>query len=141
MKYLWEKRVVLFFLVAIFIAYVVWSQIYINQLSRHISTEKERVISIARNLELWKDITINYGGYFDQEKMLQENKEIKVTKIDRDESELGIKESEKLYIVYYSNPGNENMFRRYFSELVLGNYFYLVTDSDGKIRELFWDKP
>lgn len=141
MKYVLEKRIVLFFLVAIFIAYIVWSQVYINQLSKHISIEKERVINIARNLELWKDITINYDGYFDQEKLLQKNKEIKVTKIDRDESELGIKEGEKLYAVYYSSPGNENMFRRYFSELVLGNYFYLVTGSDGKIRELFWDKP
>jgi hypothetical protein len=141
MKYVLEKRVFLFLLIAIFIAYIVWSQVYINQLSKRISTEKERVINIARTLELWKGITINYGGYFDEEKLLQENNEIKVTKIDRNESELGIKEGEKLYAVYYSSPGNENMFRRYFSELVLGNYLYLVTDSDGKIRELFWDKP
>jgi hypothetical protein len=141
MKHTWKKRIVLSSIGAIFIVYVIWSQVYINQLSKDILVEKKRAINIAKNLELWKDITINYNGYFDQKKLLQKNKEIKVTKIDRKESELGIKEGEKLYILYYSSPVKENMLQRYFSELVLGNYFYLVTDSDGKIRDFFWDKP
>tara|TARA_Y100001968_G_scaffold251008_1_gene236153 strand:- start:779 stop:1201 length:423 start_codon:yes stop_codon:yes gene_type:complete len=140
MKYVLEKRF-LFFLVAIFIAYIVCSQVYINQLSNKIEKERERVINIARTLELWKDITINLKGHFDLEKLHLVNSDLNVTKIERDTAELGINEGEKLYAVYYSRPVNENMYRRYFSELVLGNYFYLVTDSDGKIQELFWDKP
>lgn len=137
-----KKHVVLFSLGAIFIAYAVWSQVYIKQLSNDISVEKERVINIARVLELWKDITVNYDGYLDQEKLLQENK-IEVEEINRNASELGIKEGEKMYIMlYHPSSADENKLRRrYFSELVLGNYFSLITDSDGKIRELSWDKP
>ena len=40
MKYVLEKRF-LFFLVAIFIAYIVCSQVYINQLSNKIEKERE----------------------------------------------------------------------------------------------------
>ncbi len=140
MKYVLEKRL-LFFLVAIFVVYIVCSLVYINQLSNHIENERERVVNIARTLELWKEITINWEGIFDQEKMHLVNADINVTKVERDTAELGIKESEKMYVLYYSSPVNEDMYRRYFSELVLGNYYYLITDSDGKIQELFWDKP
>ena len=140
MKYVLEKRF-LFFLVAIFIVYIFCTQVYINQLTNHIEKERERVINIARTLELWKEFTINWEGSFDQEKLHLVNADINVTKVERDTAELGIKEGEKMYALYYSSPVNEDMYRRYFSELVLGNYFYLVTDSDGKIQDLFWSKP
>ena len=119
MKYAWKKHVVLFSIGAIFIVYVAWSQFHIYQLSKNLSVEEERVFNIARHLELWKDITINYDGYLDQEKFLDENREIELTKIDRNESEIGIKKGDKLYIMYYKTSTNKNKLRRYFSDLVL----------------------
>ncbi len=141
MKYICKKRVILFFLEATAIVYVIWSLVYINQLSNDVSVEKKRALNIARHLKLWKDISINYDGYFDQERLLQENKEIKVVNIEYDKSKFGIKKDEKLYVMYHSNPASENRFQHYFSELVILDLYYIVTDFDGRIQEFSWDKP
>ncbi len=134
MKYICKKQIVLFF---IFIAYVTWSQVYINHLSNSIPIEKERALNIARHLELWKNITVNYDRYL--EPLLQENKKIRIVKIERDKSELGIKKNENMYSMYHLDSVDENALQKYVSDSVLDGYFYIITDSDGKIQDLFWD--
>ncbi len=141
MKHIGKKRVILFFLRTIAIVYIIFSLLYINQLSNDVSVEKKRVINIARHLKLWKSISINHNGYFDQESVLQENKGIMVAEIEHDKFKFDIKKDEKLYVMYYSNPASENKFQQYFSELVVLDFYYIITDFDGRIIEFSWDKP
>ncbi|MDP2570974.1 hypothetical protein Q8W40_02180 [Vibrio penaeicida] len=92
---------------------------------------------MARHLELWKEITVNNSGYLNQAALLQENLDIQITPVENAD----IEDGQRFYAMYYSEAAKEQDFRQYFSELVLGNYFYILTDADGKIREFFWDKP
>ncbi|SHO55569.1 hypothetical protein [Vibrio quintilis] len=141
MKFERKKHIALLSLAAVFfIGYVIWSQLYINHMSNILSSERVRVLNIARSLELWKNITINDSGYFYPDKLFK-NEEIELKEINRSKSETGINKGEKMYILYYKKDIDETKFQRYFSDLVLDNYFYLITDADGKIKELFWDKP
>ncbi|BCL69032.1 hypothetical protein TUMSATVNIG1_09720 [Vibrio nigripulchritudo] len=119
------------------LAYLLWSLFYINHLSKQVETEKSRVMSVARNLELWKQITIKNDGHLDQNTLMQENQDIHIELV----ANAYVEEGHKFYMMYYSEPLKEQDFKRYFSELVLDDYFYIVTDSDGKVKELFWDKP
>ncbi|CCN35724.1 hypothetical protein VIBNISO65_440055 [Vibrio nigripulchritudo SO65] len=119
------------------LAYLLWSLFYINHLSKQVETEKSRVMSVARNLELWKQITIKNDGHLDQNTLMQENQDIHIELVEN----AYVEEGHKFYMMYYSEPAKEQDFKRYFSELVLDDYFYIVTDSDGKIKEFFWDKP
>lgn len=131
------KRWLLYLLSTFFLVYLFWSLLYIDQLSKQLTTEKTRVVSMARHLELWKEITGNNSGYLNQAVLLQENQDIQITLVENAD----IEDGQRFYAMYYSEAAKEQDFRQYFSELVLGNYFYILTDADGKIREFFWDKP
>ncbi|MBD1558022.1 hypothetical protein HC752_13865 [Vibrio sp. S9_S30] len=121
----------------IILAYFFWSLLTINQLTKQVTTEKARVANVARSLELWKQITISSDGYLNQSVLLKENQDIQITPVE----DTDIEDGQRFYVMYYSETAKEQDFRQYFSDLVLGNYFYILTDSDGKIREFFWDKP
>lgn len=126
-------------LFVLFIAYVAWSQFQIFQLSKKLSVEEQRVFNIARNLELWKTITVKDKGYFDVKRLSSEEQGFNIKQIDRDNS--GIGKNEKLFIIYYTSPPNKNELKRYTSDLILNDYLSVVTDTDLKIKSMTWDKP
>lgn len=126
-------------LVALFVVYVIWSQFQISQLTKKLSIEKNRVFSIARNLELWKKLTLEYDGKLDVKRLSLDQKELEIEQIDREDS--GIRPDEKLFVMYYNSPPNTRELKRYTSDLVLGGYLSIVTDSDLRIKSLGWDKP
>jgi hypothetical protein len=51
--------------------------------------------------------------------------------------------NDTLYVMSHNkiNEQRKKELNKYFSELVLGNYFYIVIDENGKIKEMFWGKP
>jgi len=127
----------------IVITYLVWSQIKLYEYREALEVEKTRVYSIADHLELWKEISIKHDGYLDLEKLGKDQRNIKITKIERrDRASLANDES-MFYVMFYDELGKQRKSEldRFFSDLVLGNYFYVITDKSGKVKEMFWDKP
>ncbi len=132
-------------LLLLFIAaiYLAWSQIVFYQNREALEKEKTRVYSIADNLELWKKISIEYDGYFDLEKLSKDRRNIKITKIKKKDGISSIGDDEILYVMFHNEIDGQRKkeLNRFFSDLVLGNYFYVTTSKNGKIKEMFWDKP
>ncbi len=131
---------VLFSIIAMM--YFSWSQVALYKYREALEIEKSRVYNIADHLELWKEISITYNGYLDVEKLSQDPRNIEITKINRKNGTF-IPDSENLYVMYYDKLNNQRKkeLKRFFSDLVLNNYFYVITDHNGKIKEIFWDKP
>ncbi len=132
-------------LLLLFIAviYLAWSQITLYQYREALETEKTRVYSIADHLEIWKKISTEYDGYFDLDKLGKDRRNIKITQIKRKNEISSIGEDEILYVMFHNkiDEQRKSELNRFFSDLVLGNYFYVTTDKNGKIKEMFWDKP
>ena len=130
-------------LLFIAVIYLAWSQIALYQYREALETEKTRVYNIADHLELWKKISTEYDGYFDLEKLGKDQRNIKITQIKRKNETSFIDEDKILYVMFYNeiDEQRKNELNRFFSDLVLGNYFYVTTDKNGKIKEMFWDKP
>jgi hypothetical protein len=137
-----KGRAVSVLLSIIAIIYLSWSQIALYKYREALDIEKERVYSIADHLELWKEISIKHNGYFDVEKLSKDQRNIEITKINRRDG-IFIPDDEILYVMYYDKLNNrrKSELKRFFSELVLSNYFYVITDNNGKIKEMSWDKP
>lgn len=129
-------------LVIISVAFAVWSQIELQQKQLIIENQQQRLYNIADHFELWKDIVKNQDGKIDLETLVQDERNIKISKIDRKELQ-EIYDDVELYVMHYDAPdeGRKQKLKKYFSDLVLGNYFYITTDKDGVILEMFWDKP
>ncbi len=132
---------VLFF--AIIIIYLVWSQIELYKYQEALEVEKARVYSIADHLELWKEISIKYDGYLDLEKLGKDQRDIKITQINRRDGASLDNDEGMFYVMFHNelDKQRKSELDRFFSDLVLGNYFYVITDKNGKIKEMFWDKP
>ena len=137
-----KGRATLVLLSVIAIIYLLWSQIALYKYRVALEEEKARVYNIADHLELWKEISIKYDGHFDVDKLGKSQRNIEITKINRRDG-LSIPDDEMLYVMYYDklNDRRKNELNRFFSDLVLNNYFYVITDDDGKIKDMFWDKP
>lgn len=132
---------VLFFIMAII--YLVWSLITIYNCREALEKEKARVYSIADHLEFWKEISIEHDGYLNLEKLGKNQRNIKITQIKRKDGIFLTDEEDMFYIMFYSELDEQRKkeLNRFFSDIVLGNYFYVITDKNGKIKEMFWDKP
>ncbi len=132
-------------LLLLFIAviYLAWLQITLYQYREALEIEKTRVYSIADHLELWKKISTEYDGHFDLEELGKDRRNIKIIQIKKRDELSSINEGEILYVMFHDeiDEQRKNELNRFFSNLVLGNYFYVTTDKNGKIKEMFWDKP
>ena len=138
-----KRSMLTLLLLFIAVIYLAWSQIALYQYREALETEKTRVYSIADHLELWKKISTEYDGYFDLEKLAKDQRNIKITRIKRKNETSSIGDDEILYVMFHNkiDEKRKNELNRFFSDLVLGNYFYVTTDKNGKIKEMFWDKP
>jgi hypothetical protein len=115
----------------------------IHQYRKELAIEKERVYSIADQLELWKSISIDYGGDLDIEGLSEDPRNISLQIINRKEGLLLDDKKDLFYVMFHDKISEQRKseLNKYFSDVVLGNYFYIVTDENGKIKEMFWDKP
>ncbi len=138
-----KRNMLSLLLLFIAVIYLVWSQIALYQYREALETEKTRVYSIADHLELWKKISTEYDGYFNLEKLGEDRRNIKITQIKRKDETSSIGDDEIIYVMFHNkiDEQRKNELNRFFSDLVLGNYFYVITDKNGKIKEMFWDKP
>lgn len=127
------------FFTVIFLAYVIWSQIKIYHLKEQVVRENERSLSIARNIELWKKITLKYDGFFDENRLSNDVNDIEITKLDVGDS--AIDSNDNFYILYYKNSANKDHYRKYYSDLTLGNSISIITDKDKKVKDITWSKP
>jgi hypothetical protein len=123
--------------------YLVWSLVVIHQYREDLAMEKERVYSIADQLEFWKRISIEYDGRLDLEGLSKDTRNFDVKRITRKEALLLNDKNDKFYVIFHDklDKQRKNELNKYFSEVVLGNYFYAVANEKGKIKEMFWDKP
>jgi hypothetical protein len=123
--------------------YFVWSLFTFQKYQNDLEIEKERVYSIADQLELWKKISIEYDGRLYLEKLSNDPRNISVKKIDRKEGVQLSDKNDTYYVMFHDKLDDQRKLelKKYFSELVLGNYFYIITNKNGEIKEMFWDKP
>ena len=106
--------------------------------------KKARVYSIADHLDFWKEITVKHNGYLDVESLSKNSRNIDITIIKRKAGEFSVGEDEVFYTMFHSELNEQRkkeLDRVFFSDLVLGNYFYIITDKNGKIKAMSWDKP
>lgn len=124
-----------------FAGYIIWSQLEFSRKDKIIDTQQKRLYNIADNFELWKKMITEHDGKIDIELLAKDSRNIQITKIEREE--LSDNENSDLYIMFYDAPNKvrKDKLDKYFSDLVLGNYFYIITNKDKQIKEMFWDKP
>ncbi len=124
-----------------FAGYIIWSQLEFSRKDKIIDTQQKRLYNIADNFELWKKMITEHDGKIDIELLAKDSRNIQITKIEREE--LSDNENSDLYIMFYDAPNKvrKDKLDKYFSDLVLGNYFYIITSKDKQIKEMFWDKP
>ncbi|MEE9355735.1 MAG: hypothetical protein V3U75_09125 [Methylococcaceae bacterium] len=125
------------------ILYIAWSQLEIYSIRESLKMSETRIYNIADNLELWKKISIEHAGQFDIRSLRNDRRNIRINRITRKEALLLQNKEDQLYIIFYDEPDKKRKkeLDRYFSELVLRNYLYVITDKNKKIKEMFWDKP
>ncbi len=122
--------------------YIVWSQIKLRQYQNALNVADKRIIHIADNYEFWKTLYLKHDGIFNPENLQNNTRNIEITRLQSSPSEVN-SQSEQTYVMYYDEPypkEKENL-KKYYSETVLGNYFYIKTDSQERIIDMFWDKP
>lgn len=139
--YLFSKKTITTISALVFIGYIAWSQIELAKKSSIIKTQQTRLYNIADNFELWKKIITEHNGKLNIELLAQDSRNIEIVKIEREE--LNLDSNNHLYVMFYDAPNTarKEKLDRYFSDLVLGNYFSIVTNNDGQIKDMFWDKP
>ena len=138
-----RNNVVIIFFFVLSIFYFIGSQFALYDHRSSLKNAEKRVYNIADNLEFWKLMSIRQGIQFDIDSLENDARNIKITPIKSNDG-LPLKdEDNKFYILSYSGADKKRKkeLGRYFSDLVLQNYFYVVTDKNGKIKEMFWDKP
>lgn len=138
-----RMKLLLSIVIVVMAAYIGWSQYALSSYRSKLETEQKRVYNIADNFQLVRKMMTGMDGKLDPEKLNQYRRGMKISEITRPEALSILKPGEKLYTMTYPKPDNKDKKRldRYFSDLVLYNYYYIKTDSHGKIIELFWDKP
>ena len=135
-----RSRVVRFALAALACAYVVWSQLALYRANAALAIERQRVYQIADHIELWKQVAIRDRGRLDREALGRDARHMELTET----SGAGrLAPGDRTYTLIYDRPDSarQSQLQRYFSDLVLSNYFYVVTDAQGQIKDLSWDKP
>lgn len=139
--YLFSKKTITTISALVFIGYIAWLQIELAKKSSIIKTQQTRLYNIADNFELWKKIITEHNGKLNIELLAQDSRNIEIVKIEREE--LNLDSNNHLYVMFYDAPNTarKEKLDRYFSDLVLGNYFSIVTNNDGQIKDMFWDKP
>ena len=130
-------------LIILSIGYFFWSQFSLYNLRKSLKESTERIYNIADHLELWKEISTKHGGFINFDKLNKDPRNITITKVTREEGFISENENDILYILTHDkiDSKRKKYLSRYFSELVLGNYFSIITDKSGKIKEMDWDKP
>ena len=123
------------------VAYVGWSQLALYQSRRRLGIERQRVYNIADQLELWKELSAGNAGTLDQ--LRSNERGFDLTQVTRSEAWTPPAEGDTLYVTSRGPLSSERKqeLDRYFSELVLGNYFSVIVDSKGRIKNMAWDKP
>lgn len=130
-------------LVIVLLLYIVWSQLTLYHYRIQLEQENQRVYNIADNFEFSKQLIRETNGYLDFAFLSRNERNIHITEIKRREALQFLEHGDKLYAMFYDDPAKRRRekLNNYFSDLVLNNYFSVVTDSNGKIKEMFWDKP
>lgn len=136
-----KNNIILSLLTFLVVIYIIWSQAIIYNYRESLKIEKNRVYNIADHLEFWKETILESNGYLSTEKMVKDKRNIELFEITRKDGSV-IADDEMLYIMFYDkvDKKRKNELDRYFSDLVLRNYFYIITDKNKKIKEMFWDK-
>lgn len=136
------KKTYLYIVAVFFVVYVAYSQFLFSESRVSLDEAKTRVENISYQLEFWKTLSIKAGVVFDLGQLISDYPDIVVTKIDESDALDGVIENGgQLYVLTYDSPKGKPVLDRYFSELVLSNYFYVVTNSQGEVQSMFWDKP
>ncbi len=138
-----RNNVVIIFFFVLFIFYFIWSQFALYEHRASLKNAEKKIYNIADNLEFWKLMSIRQGIQFDVDYLGNDVRNIKITPIKNNDGLPLKNEDNQFYILSYSGADKKRKkeLERYFSDLVLQNYFYVVTDRNGKIKEMFWDKP
>ena len=132
------------FIITIFLGfYSLWSIFVINSYRQQLQLEKQRVYNIAENFEIYKELQKTTNGKLELSLLANDTRNIKITEVTNKEALTELKPGQKLYSMFYDdrNVTRKQHLDKYFSKLVLNNYFYIITSADGKVIEMFWDKP
>jgi len=130
-------------LILLLVMYVIWSLVTIFNYRNQVIEAKHRIYNIADNFELFKQLHLESNGVLNRQALEADPRQIEITEVTRKEAISELKPGQRLYTMFYNEPSDlrKKQLNRYFSSLVLNNYFFIVTQSDGKIIEMFWDKP
>jgi len=139
-----RHRVIQISLAAVAVAYVVWSQVALHGAKATLEEERRRVYNIADYAELWKEVSLRDGGRLDPEALGKDPRNIRIADTPPEGVASGLlAPGDRLYTLTYGrpDPARRSRLDRYFSDLVLSNYFYVITNERGQIKDMFWDKP
>lgn len=141
-----RPRVIQLLLAAVAVAYVAWSQIALHGAKAALESERRRVYSIADYAELWKEVALRDGGRLDPAALAKDPRHVRITETPSSDATargLPLASGDRLHTLTYDppDPARRSRLDRYFSELVLHNYFYVVTNERSQIKDMFWDKP
>ena len=139
-----RPRVIQLLLAAVAVVYVVWSQVALHGAKEDLENERRRVYNIADYAELWKEVTLRDGGRLDREALGKDPRHIRIADTPAEGAASGVlAPGDRLYTLTYDppDPARRSRLDRYFSDLVLSNYFYVVTSERGQLKDMFWDKP
>jgi hypothetical protein len=127
-------------LAALLLGYVLWSQFALHRATAALEIERRRVYHIADQLELWKLVAIRDHGRLDREALGRDARHIELTDAP---GAAHLAAGDRAHTLIYDAPdaARRSQLDRYFSDRVLANYFYVVTDAQGQIKDMSWDKP
>jgi hypothetical protein len=138
-----NARVILRLVIAaVVIAYVVWSQFTLHLSRVAFANERKRGLNIADQLELWKELASQNDGRVDLNALEKSARHVQLTPYPTTEG-LPLAPGDRVFTMIHDEPdqARQRKLERYLSDLVLHNYFYVVVDARGQIKEMFWDKP
>ena len=100
-----------------------------------------RSYNIADHLEFWKEIAIKYKGTFDHKALKTSAWRTSILEITNEEQLYN--PEDKTFIMTHRpiDQDRKKALDKYFSDLVLTNYFYVIVDNENQVKEIFWDKP